>query len=702
VSPSSVRALIATALFGVLAWASVHAASPAGQAQPSSRRSDTALDAAPISAGPSPPRSMRNANYSIDVELDPSTHTLSGREVITWRNVTAQPTSELQFHLYYNAWSNTQSTWLRERMRVEDARGAQRTTEPLERRGADDWGWMDVTAVRLLAAAPAPFTELTASRRFIAPDDGNQDDRTVMSVPLPRSVGPGESIALEVAWTAKVPRTFARTGVIGNFFFVAQWFPKLGVLQSDGWKTPQFHMGTEFFSDYGVYDVRITVPRGWVVGATGVEQQRLETPTGKTTHRYLQEDVHDFAWTTSPDLVDRRERFDYPGLPAVEMRLLLQPEHVGQEARHFAATRATLQYYGQWFGPYPYGHITIVDPAWQSAAGGMEYPTLFTAGTRWLIRPGVTTPEGVTVHEAGHQFWYGLVGNDEFDHAWMDEGLNTFSTARVLEQAFQPDYFSERFFGGFVPWVYRDITLSRETDGNRLSQYRGSATSDAQATPSWRYWPGTGANITYAKTALWLNTLERYIGWPRLQRGMSQYFRRHVFTHPEPRDFFAALTDAAGQDLSWFFDQVYRSSNVVDYGIRRFSSTPVAVKGIVTIDGRRVFVDGSAKPREYVTELVVRRVGDAVLPVDLLVTFSDGERAHERWDGRDRWRLYRWRRGARARTAQVDPARVLLLDVDYTNNTWTLEPESDRAARKWAGHWWLWLQDALLTWASVA
>ena len=121
-----------------------------------------------------------------------------------------------------------------------------------------------------------------------------------------------------------------------------------------------------------------------MVGATGVERSRREEGDGTTTHQYYQEDVHDFAWTTSPHYRERTAQFEHPTLPAVRMRLLLQPEHEAQADRHFAATRAALKYYGEWFGAYPYGHITIVDPAWQSDAGGMEYPTLFTAGTRWL------------------------------------------------------------------------------------------------------------------------------------------------------------------------------------------------------------------------------------------------------------------------------------------------------------------------------
>jgi hypothetical protein len=479
-----------------------------------------------------------------------------------------------------------------------------------------------------------------------------------------------------------VPRTFARTAAIGNFFFIAQWFPKLGVLQNEGWNCHQFHSGTEFFSDYGVYDVSLTVPAGWPLGATGVQRERRDNADGTTTHRYHQDDVHDFAWTTSPEYLERTARFEHATLPPVEMRLLLQPEHAAQAERHFDATRTTLKYYGEWYGAYPYGHITIIDPAYQSGAGGMEYPTLFTAGSRWLAPSGVTTPEGVTVHEAGHQFWYGIVGNNEFEDAWMDEGFNTFSTARAIAQVYDPNYLALRYFGGVVPWVFRDIALSRETEGNRLAGYRHDAKSDAQSTPTYRYFPSSGGNITYNKTALWLNTLERWLGWPTLQRVMSAHFAAWKFKHPSPADFFTIANGVGGQDLGWFFDQTYRSSNVFDYGVQDLKS--------------------ARDEDRYRTTVVVRRYGEALFPVDVLVTFANGERISERWDGKDRWKLYAYERPVRAVSAQVDPNRVLLLDTNYTNNSKTLEPKSAPASTKWSMTWMVWLQDCLLSWAALA
>jgi hypothetical protein len=615
-------------------------------------------------AGSEAVRSPRNASYTIDVRLNALARTLQGSELITWRNITHNATSELQFHLYWNAWINTRSTWMRESGRT--------------RRQSDaDYSRLDLTSIRLVGDNEA---DLAATQHFIAPDDGNAEDRTVMRVSLPGPVQPGETIQVEVKWTARVPRTFDRTGVVGDFFFIAQWFPKLGVLEESGWNCHQFHAETEFFSDYGLYDVSMTVPRGWTVGATGTEHNQRNNDDGTTTHEYVQEDVHDFAWTTSPDYHVHNARFDQAGLPPVDMRLLIQPEHESQIERHFAATRVALRSYGQWFGGYPYGHITIVDPAYQSGAGGMEYPTLLTAGTRWLTAWTDGDLEDTVVHEAGHQFWYGIVGTNEFEHGWMDEGLNTFSTARVLATDFPPFHGARRYFGGFIPWVFGDITRSR-ADWDRLTGYRQGPTDDALATPTFKAPAASVEHITYDKTAVWLDTLEHWLGWPVLQTAMSRFFARGAFLHPGPDVFLSDLQQAAGRDLTGFLDQTYRGSAVFDYGVESLSSAR---------DNGRV-----------TTRVVVRRYGDGTFPVDLLVTFENGEQITDRWDGLDRWHEFRYARESKARSAVIDPNHTLLLDTNFTNNSRTVEPRGGEAATKWALHWMVWLQDALLSWGLL-
>jgi aminopeptidase N len=204
--------------------------------------------------------------------------------------------------------------------------------------------------------------------------------------------------------------------------------------------------------------------------------------------------------------------------------------------------------------------------------------------------------------------------------------------------------------------------------------------------PSFRFDPHTGRYITYNKTALWLNTLERWLGWDTMQRALSTYFQRWQFRHPKPQDFFRILIESAGgdreQDVALFLSQVYRSSNVFDYGVQELTSVR---------EGDR-----------YRTSVFVRRYGEATFPVDIVVTFANGEKVTERWGGEQRWRQYVYTRESRAVSAQVDPNRVLLLDVNYTNNSKTLVPQAPRAATRWALKWMVWLQDALLSWAFFA
>jgi hypothetical protein len=639
--------------------------------------------------------SPRNASYTIEVRLDPAQKTLHGREVLSWRNVAGADAAELRFHLYWNAWKNNRSTWLR-----EAALGSRRNrTDPKP----DDWSYCHVSSIKLLKSGRSP-QDLTSATRFAAPDDGNTDDQTVLSIPLPEPVPSGQAIDVEILWTSRIPRTFARTGFRGNYYFIAQWFPKIGVFQADGkWNCHQFHAGTEFFSDYGVYDVKMTVPQGWLLGATGMQQEVQQNPDGTSTHHYRESDVHDFVWTTSPDYREARRRFDHPGLKPVEIRLLYQPEHQSQIDRHLRATEVALQYYGTWYGQYPYGHITVIDPAWGSGAGGMEYPTLFTCGTRIFNPLGGGSPEGVTVHEAGHQFWYAIVGNNEFEDAWLDEGLNTFSTARAIDVAYGEEMYTRRFFKGLLPVMVRSIPLHRMTQGNGLDGYRSAARSDVEATPSYLYFPPTGSNITYAKTALWLSTMEKMLGWDTLQRILSTFFQRWKFKHPRPDDFFGVASEVSGRDLTGFFDQVYRSAAVFDYAVASVSSEEVKADGYADEHGKPVYQSppqGSGK-KSYATRVVFRRLQDGVLPVDLLLKFENGEELRQQWDGRSTWKLVTATGPSSLKYAAVDPEHKIVLDVNYTNNTMALSPDVRFTAAKWASKWMVWLQDYMQTLAAL-
>ncbi len=334
------------------------------------------------------------ASYEISCRLDTDRKTVEGTELLTWTNRTTRAADTLQFHLYLNAFRNTRSTLWRE------SRGESREGRMLE-----SWG-----SVEILRMTLQDNTDLLPTLSSISPDDGNPDDRTVAEVRLPRAVSPGETISVAIDFRSKLPRVSRRTGYKGDFYLVAQWFPKIGVLQESGWNCHQFHALSEFFSDFGDYDVAIDVPARYKgkVGATGrLVDERAASSGDRVIYRFRQVSVHDFAWTADPAYLVVKDRFHEAGLHDVDLTLLLQPEHSRQGERYLRAARAAISGYGRVLGAYPYDTLTIVDPPWGArAAGGMEYPTFITGGTSVSAPASVHSPEGVTIHEFGHQFFY--------------------------------------------------------------------------------------------------------------------------------------------------------------------------------------------------------------------------------------------------------------------------------------------------------
>jgi hypothetical protein len=288
------------------------------------------------------------------------------------------------------------------------------------------------------------------------------------------------------------------------------------------------------------------------------------------------------------------------------------------------------------------------------------------------------------------------VANNEVEFGWLDEGFNEFSDSRVQSEAFQPNYLVQRFFGGFIPWQFRDVQLDR-LDTDLLPYYRQHPDRDSISMATASLWPGTHQNITYAKTALMLHTLERIYTWEVMQRVMSVYFTRFKFKHPQGQDFFNVLDEVTGKDHKWFIDQVVTSSNTFDYSIESVKSEPIESRGMMEAPAGGLTFQEPKTDGQFRTTVVARRLTAGQFPVDVLVTFSNGEQAREKWDGRARWAVFTFDRPVKAVSAQVDPERVLLLDVNYTNNSRLVEPASDAASTKWTLRWMVWLQDLFMS-----
>jgi len=330
-------------------------------------------------------------DYRIKAKLIPEEKAVVGHEVLTWLNDSEMPVSELQFHLYLNAFKNNRSTLMKERGGVSHS----------FKRNEINWGYNEIREIRIQNGP-----DLIGNMTYIQPDDENKDDQTVMRIQLPEPVQPNETIALEIEFYAKLPKYFERSGFYDNIFIVMQWYPKIGVCQDGQWNCHQYHSHSEFFADFGVYEVELTVPKDYVVGATGQRINEKDNGDGTMTYTHYQEDVHDFAWSTSPDYVEIRESFVLDNPPVkTEMILVLYREHLRIKDRLLGSLKNALTFFSQNYGAYPYPTITLIDPPFVVSGGGaMEYPTLFTTIGAWYMPKGMRLPEMVTIHEFGHSF----------------------------------------------------------------------------------------------------------------------------------------------------------------------------------------------------------------------------------------------------------------------------------------------------------
>jgi hypothetical protein len=620
------------------------------------------------------PMSQRIVHYEIDAKYDPAKHTVDANEVLTYHNMTGQALDHFPFHLYQNGFQ-PKSTFVRDSKLM-----GSRDTH-YEKWEDKYYGSEDIKTIEVVGQG-----DLTQNLQFIAPDDGNKDDKTVVDLRLAKPVPNGAFVQFKIAFTTKFPETQARSGWKRDFLLGGQWFPKVGVFWHGAWNCHQYHNTTEFFADFGIYDVKLTVPQYEVIGASGVEVSNVNNPDGTKTLAYHGDDIHDFAWTVSPRYKVRESTYQAQ-MGSVKLRLLMQPAHWSQVDRHEKITRESLDRFEKFYGPYPYKTLTVVDPEPDSAAGGMEYPTFITGDTSWFMPEGLHLPELVVEHEFGHQYWYGMVATNEFEDAWMDEGINSYTEVKVLDSILGKDTSILNISG---------ITVG-EREQQRLG-YISVADRDPMAQNAYAYVTSNSyAGITYGKTASVLLTLEGIVGEDTTAKAMQTYFLKYRFTHPTKEDFLKTIEEVAGKDLHWYFNQAVYGSQVYDYEILSVNSFPVN-----WYEEKK-----DKKPRKgkddtvYQSYVTVHRKEDFVMPVTVEVKFDNGEKVRESWDGKSRWTRFAYQKKAKVVSAELDPDHTVQIDRDNFNNSRLAEPNL-KPTRKISTYWLFvtqWIGQAIAWWA---
>jgi aminopeptidase N len=292
----------------------------------------------------------------------------------------------------------------------------------------------------------------------------------------------------------------------------------------------------------------------------------------------------------------------------------------------------------------------------------------------------------VVEHEFGHQYWYGMVATNEFEDAWMDEGINSYTEVKVLDAILGRDT--------------SILNIAGATAGERELQratYIGPADLDPIAQKAYDYYNfNSYGGITYGKTASVLVTLEGIVGEDTMQKAMHAYFMKYRFTHPVKEDFLKTIEEVSGKDLRWYFNQAIYGTQVLDYEVIKIDSFPVN-----WYEDQKKASKKDDKNTVYLSTIWVHRKEDFTMPVEVEIKFDNGERVREHWDGQNRWTKFSYEKKSKAESAEIDPDHKIYIDRNNFNNSRTAEPKG-KPALKMSNYWLFvtqWMSQALAWWA---
>ena len=535
---------------------------------------------------------QQEVNYTISVKLDDKNHTISGQESFEYINNSPETLDFLYIHLWPNAYRNGKTALGKQQYAGGEM---ELTFGPDSIKGNID---------------SLDFTVNGVKARFEYDAENPDIAKLYLSSPLER----GGRVTVATPFKVKIPSgEISRLGHVGQSYQITQWYPKPAVFDKNGWnQIPYLNQG-EFYSEYGSYDVSITLPKNYIVGATGdlqtqseidflnAEAQKtaesLKTYTGKPkdgfpasssewkTIRYKQSKVHDFAWFADKRFMVLKGEVELPSSKGkVTSWAMFTPKNAGLWKNAIEYLNDAIFYYSKWNGDYPYNQVTAVDGT-ISAGGGMEYPNVTVIGNS----SSAMELEIVIVHEVGHNWFYGILGSNERVHGWMDEGMNTLNELRYIYTKY-PDNDN-----------LSDMVMNGRFHMNDLSHYdmsdftyrivAGMGEDQPIETPSPDFTNINYGAVMYMKTGLVFLYLKEYLGGELFDKCMQVYFETWKFRHPQPEDMKEVLERVSGRDLSWLFGDLIQTTKHVDYKLKRVTverdknRTLAEVKNVGQVNG---------------------------------------------------------------------------------------------------------------------
>lgn len=602
----------------------------------------------PFAALAQKPYWQQQVDYKIEVTLNDTTHSLQGFITMQYTNNSPNTLSVIYLHLWPNAYRNHESALADQLLENGDTRF--RFSKHSQR------GFIDMLNFKVNAEACVWKYDSFSIE--------------VARLELNEPLKPGESVSISTPFRVKLPDSYSRMGHVGQSYQITQWYPKPAVYDKDGWHKMDYLDQGEFYSEYGDYDVSITLPKNYVVGATGdlqnaeeikwlsekaektktieeFDERDMKFPASdstKKTLRYTQKNIHDFGW-----FADKRYHVlkGEVELPVSKRKVTTWAMFTNAYAEYWKKSPEYLHdaiyHYSDWIGGYPYNQVTAVDGA-LSAGGGMEYPNVTVIGA---VNSDFSLDVVIT-HEVGHNWFYGILGTNERKHPWMDEGINSYYEQRYVDAKYPDRGLLDTRRTGFSKFL--DIDQYRHSylmDLGYQINARENLDQPIDLT-SRKYTSYNYGAIVYGKSMLVFNYLEAYLGKEVFDRVMKKYFETWQYKHPQPEDLRALFQQETGKDLNWFFDDLIKTTKKIDYKI-------------VSIG------EGAAESKKM---FAVKNVGAVVSPLTISVLNKDS--------------IIRttWVEGFSGKTnialdvtggdrVQIDPA-LIIPEVNRRNNTYIL------------------------------
>jgi len=535
---------------------------------------------------------QQTVNYKINVELNDVDHALNGQIEIEYINNSPDELTFIYIHLWPNAYSNSQTAL---------ANQIYQSGNDILKFGNDSLrGRID--ELNFNTSGLALIWELDAKNPDIA------------RIFLPKPISTGDRIKIATPFHVKIPSgNISRLGHINQSYQITQWYPKPAVYDKNGWHPLPYLNQGEFYSEYGSFDVSITLPSNYVIGATGdlqteSEKEFLAEKAAETksfidslgvtsklnmdfpasskemkTIRYTQIKVHDFAWFADKRYYVLKDEVELPhSKRKVTTWAMFTPRNANLWKNATDYIKDGAYYYSLWNGDYPYDQVTAVDGT-ISAGGGMEYPNVTVIGNS----SSAEELEIVIVHEVGHNWFYGILGSNERDHGWMDEGLNTLNEIRYIQTKY-PDNkrLSDMVANGRFHFNDLDYRDQADIQVQLMMRFGEDQPIETKSTDfeSLNY-----GIVMYQKTGLIFLYMKNYLGDGIFDAIMSEYYEKWKFRHPQPEDLKAVFEAKTGEDLDWFFHDLIQTTNHIDYKIKRVKSkngkSQIVVKNVGQVDG---------------------------------------------------------------------------------------------------------------------